>query len=72
MNESKVVMVGGSSGIGRLLAEKMRVESVGLVVTVAPRSEVTTVDPIFCGMKNIDPSEHDRKCWKDAKRYWRK
>jgi len=72
MNETKVVIVGGSSGIGRLLAEKMRAESVGLVVTVAPRTGVTAVDPSFFGMKNIDPREHDKKCWKDAKRYGRK
>lgn len=71
MKETRVIMVVGSNGIGRLLAEKMRTEGVGLVLTVAPRLEVTRAEPRFHGMQKIDPREHDKKCWKYARRYRR-
>lgn len=72
MKNPQVVVIGGSNGIGRLLAEKMRAEGVGLVVTVAPRSPIEKVAPNLAGMCMVDPRQHDKKCWKDAKRYGRK
>lgn len=74
MKETKVVMVGGSNGLGRAIAEKLLGRGVSIVpiVTVAKTRDIPDVTPSFQGLQMIAPRQHDKKCWKDAKRYGKK
>lgn len=74
MKDTRVVMVTGSNGLGRAIAEKLLAHGVSVVpvVTVAMTRDFPVVDPILHGLHKIDPRQHDKKCWKDAKRYGKK
>lgn len=74
MKDTKVVMVTGSNGLSRAIAAKLLTNGVSVVpiVTVAKTRDFPVIDPILHGLRMVDPRQHDKKCWKDAKRYDKK